>query len=63
MSECDHTIDDIARIDPDGITLHGDELTMWGECECGRATIVTAEIADVELDEEPISIPEEGDGE
>ena len=49
MPDCDHTVDDVGRIDPDGITLHDDELLMLGECECGAPTTVTAEIQDVEL--------------
>lgn len=51
MPECQHTIDDIERIDPDGIALNDDgTVTMWAECQCSLPTTVTAEIADVEVD-------------
>lgn len=57
MTDCDHPIDKIARLDPGGrgaalpgLTRDGAHLTIWGECECGTATLVSAEITDIEED-------------
>lgn len=50
-SDCEHTVDDIARLDPSGLTLDGEEIVCWAECDCGAATLVRAGIDDVQLDE------------
>lgn len=49
--DCDHGVEDVARIDTDGLVLHDDgTIESWAECECGAATIVRATIDSVELD-------------
>lgn len=47
---CDHGIEEIERIDGDGMIRVGSDLYLWGECECGSPTIVSATVTKVEID-------------
>lgn len=50
MTDCTHPIEKISTVDGDGCVRFGEELLVWGECECGCPTIIAATIEDVERD-------------
>lgn len=51
-SDCDHPPEKVSHVDGRRAAHADTTLRMWGECECGAPTLVTAEIRAIEYDDD-----------